>query len=186
VPTGQTSDLGAILNRLANSRDDEAAWELLYRKLWPLVMAVIYRILGGRRDLAADASQEVFLRLLRYCKFDQFRDPDAFKAYVYVMCRNVAVDFLSQLARTSEIVTPEPYAESPGSGVETINPELIEVLRQQLREVLSELNEPDRRIVQLLIDGFSITEIAAQTGMSYSTVATRLHRMRRRSRNKLK
>ena len=184
--TGETPDLGAILDRLAHSRGDEEAWELLYRRFWPLVMAVTYRILGGRRDLAADASQEVFLRLLRYCKFDQFRDPDAFKAYLYVICRNVALDFLSQLARTPEVLTPEPHAESPDSHVETVTPELIAVLRQQLRELLSELNEPDRHIVQLLMEGFSIAEIATQTGMTYSTVATRLHRLRRRVRNPLK
>lgn len=186
MQTGETSDLGVILGRLASSSDDEGAWELLYRKLWPLVFAVTYRILGGRRDLATDASQEVFLRLLRYCKFDQFRDPDAFKAYVYVICRNVAIDFLSQMARTSEVLAAEPTAELPGSDIETITPELIAMLRQQLRDVLSDLDDPDRHIVQLLIEGFSIAEIASQTGMTYSAVATRLHRIRRRTRNPLK
>lgn len=186
MSTGETTDLGAILDRLANSRNDETAWELLYRKLWPLVMAVTFRILGGRRDLAEDASQEVFLRLLRYCKFDEFRDSNAFKSYVYVVCRNVAVDFLSKFARTSETVTPGPHGESPDSEVEPVTPELIAMLREQLRGLLSELDSPDRQIVQLLIEGLSISEIAVQTGMTYSTVATRLHRMRRRIHNPLK
>ena len=63
---------------------------------------------------------------------------------------------------------------------------LVAVLRQQLRDLLSELNEPDRYIVKLLMEGFSISQIATQTGMTYSNVATRLHRLRRRARNPLK
>lgn len=49
-----------------HNRQDEAAWEDLYRKLWPYVMASMYRGLGGNRTLAEEAAQDVMFRILRH------------------------------------------------------------------------------------------------------------------------
>src|SRR6266481_1527611 len=100
--------LSPILKRLCRWRADDEAWQMLVRHLWPLVVAINYRILRGQRDLAEDASQEVFLRIFRYVRFDDFvSKPEDFQSYVRAICRNVSRSYLSQLIREPSFLQEE-------------------------------------------------------------------------------
>lgn len=167
-----------LLSRLANKRDDEQAWELLYGTFWPYVLATMYRLLHGQRELAQDASQEIFYRLLRYARFDNLRDPQRFFAYVATMCRNVAHDVLSETVASVQI------EESVGDTA-TISPEERVRMIRLRDEILEGLDEKGRELAALLIDGYTLREIADRLGISYGNVGVRIHRLRLALRRQL-
>src|SRR5215467_4150923 len=98
----QNTPLNKVLVRLARQRRDQEAWGELYVRMWPFVLAQNYRCLGGRRDLAEDAAQDVFFRLIRYCAFEHLEDPVDFYAYLTVVCINVSKTYLFRQHRRKE------------------------------------------------------------------------------------
>ena len=167
-----------ILSRLEKSRDNEEAWSELYINMWPWVFSHIYRYLRGAGKSAEDASQDVFLRLLRYCKFQKVQDPLAFQAYLRTICKNVARNYLSETYKRSEI---ELHLEEKNEIFFKEEEERMTAIER----VLNSLDEPEKQLIRLAIDGYSMQEIAQKTEWSYSNTAIRLYRLRKKIRNYL-
>lgn len=186
-----TEQLAGILGRLESQRDDQEAWRMLFNVLWPRVFAASYRILRGDRALAADAAQEVFLRLYLYAHFEQFRDrPEAFPFYVHKICTNLCRSYLRQILRAplqyeSELEEVVNEGERPTAS-DANNPELAAMHSSQLSAFLSSLDDEDGQLAELLLDGANTTQVAERLGLSYANAAVRIHRLRKRVFNKLK
>jgi RNA polymerase sigma-70 factor (ECF subfamily) len=176
----ETQDLEQILERLAISTEDQQAWEDLYRKIWPWVLAILYRILRGQRELAEDASQEVFIRLLRYARFEELRVPAAFKNYVYVICQNVGKDYLRGLFSLQEYPLAADDEQASGLVARSAQPDTAALLSIRMHEILQSLNEEERRMMKMILEGRPLDEVAKSMGLSYTNAAVRLHRIRKR------
>lgn len=161
---------------------------MLYVHLWPLVFATNYRILRGDRGLAADAGQEVFLRLYRYARFQEFSErPDALLSYVLAICRNVSRNHLSLILREPPVSADEVQAamdETENAWASRAeNPEVAAIRSNQLSVFLSSLDPEDQQLVELLLRGSTTPEIAQRLGLTYTNAAVRIHRLRRLARN---
>lgn len=165
--------IGDALKRLEASASDETAWRVLYSELWPRLFGTSFRILGGVRHLAEDATQETFIKLFRKAKISEFVDkPEAFISYALAICRNTSLNYRTQLLRFQEVDSSAEQAESikaPGE-----NPELQIILARRILQ----LGQPYRELLDLLLEGNSIVEIAKKLGISYSATAVRIHRLR--------
>lgn len=178
---GQAFSLANLKNTLARlneSRDDKDAWADLYTSMWPWVFTNIYRYLHGMNKSAEDASQDVFLRLLLYCKFQNVQDPIAFRAYLKKICKNVARNYRSNLIKRAEI---ELYN---GETIEVFSKD-DEEIRITLENALDDLDEKERWLIRLIVEGYSMQEIVEQTDWSYSNTAIRLYRVKNKVRNHL-
>ena len=175
-----TDQLLQILKRLERSRADEEAWDRLYGYLWPLLVAINYRILRGDRQLAEDASQEVVLRLYRYVRFEEFQDkPDDFLSYVRAISRNVSRSYLSRLLREPSFSQLElDGLEASKSGAGENDAEQSAILRSEVSAATASLDQNDRELLHLLRAGATISEIAERLGITYSNAAVRIHRLR--------
>jgi RNA polymerase sigma factor (sigma-70 family) len=175
--------LSDILSRLAKSRADMDAWQLLYLQMWPLVVSWNYRLLGGSRQVAEDASQEVFLRLLKYSTFDKLQQPNAFLSYLRTVCRNVSRDCLNDLRRRREAGLEQQSIQLwRSSGLPRAEDAEI---TESYGRVLAELNHEDRELIELAVLGYTLHEIAEATGLKYNNAAVRIHRIRKRIRKML-
>lgn len=176
--------LEAVLVRLAQSRTDEDAWRVLYRQTWPFVYAAVYRRLRGSRALAEDASQEVFIRLVRACPFERLLDPDAFRRYVWRVADNVARDQARHAAHRYAIEVSLPEVETSGMGIQN-SARIDENLdaRDLLRHIVNKVVPADRQMLRLTLQGKTLSEIAKSEGLTYRNAAVRLHRLRQRLRN---
>lgn len=176
--------LASVLGKLARSRLDEDAWRGLYLHLWPFVLANSARYLGGVEDFAEDVSQEVMIRLARYCPFEALQDENAFRAYVRAVCRNVARSQIRRMAREESAL--DDVASNPVDTLaapSTSNDNFLS--REMLGAALDLLDATDRSLLELSLGGFSGREIAEVTGLSRSNVYVRIHRLRKTLRKAL-
>ncbi|MBK1842709.1 sigma-70 family RNA polymerase sigma factor [Azospirillum sp. YIM B02556] len=127
----------------------------------------------GCRDRAADAAQEVYLRLLRFAGSGSIAHETS---YLYAAAANVAAD-LTRARITEERRTAGDLPDclpDPAGAAETERPDDAAAARQRLRLMQAVVDElpPRCREVFLLnkIDGLSHGEIANRLGISRNMV----------------
>jgi RNA polymerase sigma factor (sigma-70 family) len=207
--------LADVLARLARHAADPAApgpddvaWGQLIRALWPFAFAAAYRVTGGRRDLAEEATADAFVRLAAGARFDVLRAPAVFRAYLRVISVNAARDLLRrELTREVREVGPDGVlspAEGPdappdvpgrgrpsAAGGFTARQSTAASAEEQvaaddlLRALEAGLSPEDRRLIGLLVEGYSVPEIAGRSDRSYDATAKQVQRLRLRVRRLL-
>ena len=166
--------LEGALAIIRSSPNDEAAWRTIYRQLWPLVFSIAYRRLGGSREDASDAAQEVFIRLLRAAPEAELSSASALRAYAGLIARNVAIDRLRAIQREGHSRSDIDLA----SGSSQDDPEALAEAEDSFRGLLATLEGTERDLITLLVKGYSNREIAAALGITYGAVRVRVHRVR--------
>src|SRR2546428_2247672 len=99
-----SSDDQLVSDFLGGSRE---AFNELMRRHEDRVYALAYRLTGNRQD-AMDATQEVFLQLLR--KLDRYDRKSAFSTWLYRVATNVCYDVLRRRKRQPAL---SPEREAP-------------------------------------------------------------------------
>lgn len=155
------------------SQRDRAAFELVYAATSAKLYGIIVRILG-RRDVADDVLQDVYLRVWRRAaEFDPtLASPIAWLATI---ARNRALDEIKQKAMRSLDDCPEVFL-LPNSANPLADCEQNET-RRRLQACL-DLLAPEKKDAVLLAYYYGMTreEIAARIGRPVSTVKTWLRR----------
>lgn len=155
-------------------KGDPIKTHVRFRALWERNERVVRRMCrrAARRQTvcADDLVQCVALRLIECCdKLHHDVKPRVERAWV----RRVAD---SVIARQPE--------EAPGRYVQLTEPladdDRDERLRETVDDLMACLDDDDRALLQMKLDGFNNDDLAMLTGLSYAAVATRLHRIRRR------
>jgi RNA polymerase sigma factor (sigma-70 family) len=180
----QISDakLHELLGLLQEDPTNEDLWKALYDKIRRFVYVVAFRVLNGNEELAQDATQVVFLRLFEYCEFTEFSEPQEFLGYVATVARHVALDLIKREGKyvTGLDVTLCDFL--PG----TPTPRQHEQAKNQLHDLLEQLDSGDKSLVNMLMEGRTLDEIAERIGVSYANAAVRVHRLREKLLNGLK
>lgn len=171
-----------LLARLQPDPKNEQLWAELYYHVKRFVYAVAYRALHGNEALAKDATQNVFLRLFQYLEFTEFSDPEEFLAYIATVARNAALDLRRVEGKYVSGLDLTLCDFIPG----TATPEQHERAKRRLHDLLEQLEPEEGRLVELLMQGFSLDEIAGQLGLSYANAAVRVHRLREKMLKRMK
>jgi RNA polymerase sigma-70 factor (ECF subfamily) len=143
-------------------------------------------VLRGHHD-AEDATQETFMRVLRYSsKLASVEDP---KTWLARIAWRVAVDRNRQRGRTREIALDDPekpILEAASSDVpadETVHgAELSAALERMIAALPEKLREP---LILSTIEEMSPKEVAATLGINEAAVRSRVFRARQILREKL-
>ena len=164
------ADPEAILERAA--RGDRTALLELYDRYAPALMAVAYRITGGRAE-AEDVVQDAMLRAWRdAASFDRARGSAT--SWLMTMTRNRAIDVVRARKRRDVHATNEP----PDDGATVQSPELEVSTAERaaaVRLALDSLTEDQRAVLDLAyFSGLSHSEIASRLGEPLGTVKTRI------------
>jgi RNA polymerase sigma-70 factor, ECF subfamily len=160
--------------------------EALVRGHSRLVYRIAYAVLRRHHD-AEDATQETFLRVLRYrSKLAAVEDP---KTWLARIAWRVAVDRSKQRGRTREIALEDPEkpiqeaASSDALADETLHgAELSAALERMIAALPEKLREP---LILSTIEEMSPKEVAATLGINEAAVRSRVFRARQILREKL-
>ena len=155
---------------LQQFRDGEkSALGELARRYEPALLGLASGLLDGRTDMARDAIQETWLRVIRFA--DKFNNRSSFKTWLYRIainqCRTTKSKSVSRGVLTtvsvSEPATPEPATSTPTD---------LSWLRDQVHNL-----SPDKRTVLLLCyhDGMTHQQAADILEVPLGTLKSRLH-----------
>lgn len=152
---------------------DDARLAALYRRYGPAVYSRCRRILRDE-SLAEDATQEVFVRVLRH--IDEAPDDTAALRWVSRIATNYCLNLLRDRAGQAEPVAELP--EKPGEHAEKALGDRDACLRA-LGNVPEKLRAP---ALLYWVDGMEQAQIAAVLGVSRRTVINRLADFAERAR----
>jgi RNA polymerase sigma-70 factor (ECF subfamily) len=163
---------------------DRAAFDELVRVTYADAYTLAFRLTGNEED-ARDVVQDAYLRAYKGLK--RFRGDASFSTWLYRITANCASTYLSRRARDRHDVLSDDETlidERP-----EIDPELRAdnaAERRMLTAALATL-PPDMRAVVVLRDVYDLPHeaIAAELGITEGAAKVRLHRARRRLRERL-
>jgi RNA polymerase sigma-70 factor (ECF subfamily) len=158
---------GALLKSLQEGRGEEPL-RALYRTYSGELYGFALSSLGDR-GLAEELVQDVFTRVWRHAdSYDAERA--SFRTWLYGIARNAIIDFKRRGAVRPALALHEP-AEEEGAPDEPIE---LAVLRWQMAAALERLTPEHRQVIRLAhFQGYTLREIAEQTGLPLGTVKSR-------------
>ena len=130
----------------------------------------------NRADFA-DVVQEMVLQAWR--SFDHYDQSRRFSTWLYRIALNVAISFYRSETRRSRTIVPadESIIEIAAQPSETAG---LEDQLRLLRGFIDQLDELDRALALLYLDGNSYEVIAEVLGISESNVGTRINRIKQK------
>ena len=163
---------------------DLGAFEQLVKRTYADVYTLAYRLTGNEED-ARDVAQEACLRAWRGVK--KFRGDSRFSTWMYRITANCASTLLARRSKGSheELSADDSVADQRPE----VDPEAMAeagYVRDRMTAALAEL-PPRLRAVVVLRDIYDLPHeaIAAELGISQEAAKVRLHRARRKLRERL-
>jgi len=154
----------------------EKEFTLLIEENRGIIFKVI-RLYVNHEEDERDLFQEVLFQAWR--SYPNFKGQAKFSTWLYRVGLNTVLTF----KRKPQLVVPHDNLSTLKVSVEEKDyPEETEALYIAIRE----LNEIDRMIISLHLDGYENDEVAEISGLTKNNVAVKLHRIKETLTNKLK
>ncbi len=135
----------------------------------------------GNRDLAADLTQDAFLRAWE--KLPRLREPEAFAGWLRALTMNIIRDHFRRERETELLDETTPVADSgPGPEDQATGAEGDEAVRRAVMALPEHQRVP---VIMYHLEGKPIEEIAEALGIPKNTVISRLARGRTALRRRL-
>ena len=164
---------------------DELAFRELVERYQSKVFSIIYGILRNRND-AEDIAQQVFAKI--YFSIGNFDSRSSLLTWVHRITVNECYDYLRK-RRVRKLVYESDFSAEEAERLETTEASLDPAapIEQQLAErdlvvkLLSKVSEEARSLILLKeVEGHSVEELAAMTGLNENTVKIKLFRTRKK------
>ena len=163
---------------------DRSAFDELVRATYVDTYTLAYRLTGNDED-ARDVVQDAYLRAFR--GLNKFRGDAQFSTWMYRITANCAATLLTKRNRHrhDDLEEADTLAD-PRPDVDPVAQADAVLLRDQVSDALAEL-PPKLRAVVVLRDVYDLPHeaIAAELGISEAAAKVRLHRARRKLRERL-
>jgi RNA polymerase sigma-70 factor (ECF subfamily) len=174
---------GELIRRV--KAHDELAFRDLIERYQSKVFSIIYGVLRNRND-AEDIAQQVFAKI--YFSIGSFDSRSTLLTWVHRITVNECYDYLRK-RQVRKLVYESDFSPEDAERLETIESgsDLTPPLDDQLAErdlvikLLSEVSEEARSLILLKeVEGHSVEELAAMTGLNENTIKIKLFRTRKK------
>ena len=158
------------------SPDNEVAWDAWFREIYPRVLYSAVRRASGDVELAEEATQGAMERFLRYRAFERVDSDRSAITYLVRTAARLMID--ERRRRGRELPVPERTLERAAAAASE-DPD------DELKSLFRHLSREERQVLEMVVDGYSVREIAALLELGYSAVGMRIHRAKARLRARL-
>src|SRR5580700_4302642 len=174
----------ASLVRRVQARDEIAFREIVER-YQAKVFSIIYGILRNHND-AEDIAQQVFAKV--YFSVRNFDFRSSILTWIYKITVNECYDYLRK-KRVRKLVYESDFSAEDAQRMEAAEPAVDPTLPIDRRlaqqdlvwKLLSKVSEEDRSLILLKeVEGHSVEELAAMTGLNENTIKVKLFRTRQK------
>ncbi|XLS30085.1 RNA polymerase sigma factor [Flavobacteriaceae bacterium M23B6Z8] len=143
---------------------------------------IIFKITSVYTDHKADQQdlyQDIVYQLWKY--FDSFRKESKFSTWMYRVALNTAITHLKKEKRNGQKVATDQLDFLAYDAPDPVMEDRLNVMYAQIRK----LNDLEKGLVLLLLEGKSYQEIAGISGISPSNVGTRLSRIKQKLKSNI-
>jgi RNA polymerase sigma-70 factor (ECF subfamily) len=172
----------AELVRRVQTRDEIAFREIVDR-YQNKVFSVIFGILRNRND-AEDIAQQVFTKI--YFSIHNFDFRSSLLTWIYKITVNECYDYLRK-KRVRKVVYESDFGAEETNSMERSEPDagqpvdMALVQRDLVLKLLAKVSEEERNLMLLKeVEGHSVEELAAMTGLNENTIKVKLFRARQK------
>ena len=174
----------ASLVRRVQARDEMAFREIVER-YQAKVFSIIYGILRNHND-AEDIAQQVFSKV--YFSIRNFDFRSSLLTWIYKITVNECYDYLRK-KRVRKLVYESDFSEEDAVRMEASDPAIDPALpvdkklaqQDLVMKLLDRVSEEDRSLILLKeVEGHSVEELAAMTGLNENTIKVKLFRTRQK------
>jgi RNA polymerase sigma-70 factor, ECF subfamily len=179
----RTTDEAALVRRI--QAKDELAFREIVDRYQAKVFSIIYGILRNRND-AEDIAQQVFAKIYFSIKNFDFRS--SLLTWIYKITVNECYDYLRK-KRVRKLVYESDFSSDDTLRMENSEPATDQAAPVDHRlaqhdlilKLLAKLSEEDRSLILLKeVEGHSVEELSAMTGMNENTIKVKLFRARQK------
>ena len=179
----KTSEEAALVRRV--QARDELAFAQIVERYQAKVFSIIYGILRNHND-AEDIAQQVFAKI--YFSIRNFDFRSSLLTWIYKITVNECYDYLRK-KRVRKLVYESDYSPEDAQRMETSEPAVDPSVpadrrlaqRDLVMKLLSKLSQQDRDLILLKeVEGHSVEELAAMTGLNENTIKVKLFRTRQK------
>lgn len=179
----KNSDEAALVRRV-QARDEMAFREVVDR-YQAKVFSIIYGILRNHND-AEDIAQQVFAKI--YFSIRNFDFRSSLLTWIYKITVNECYDYLRK-KRVRKLVYESDFSAEDAQRLESADPAVDPALpvdrhlaqQDLVLKLLSRVSEEDRSLILLKeVEGHSVEELAAMTGLNENTIKVKLFRTRQK------
>jgi RNA polymerase sigma-70 factor (ECF subfamily) len=179
----QNTPEGALVQRA--QAGDETAFREIVERYQSKVFSIIHGIVRQRNDIE-DIAQQVFAKV--YLSLRSFDFRSSLITWIYKITVNECFDYLRK-RKVRRLVYESDLSEEEVRRVENTDPAIERQIsadsslaqRDYVLNLLTRVSEEERNLLILKeVEGFSVEELAAQTGMNENTVKVKLFRARQK------
>jgi RNA polymerase sigma-70 factor (ECF subfamily) len=179
----QNTPEGALVQRA--QAGDEVAFREIVERYQSKVFSIIHGIVRQRNDVE-DIAQQVFAKV--YLSLRNFDFRSSLITWIYKITVNECFDYLRK-RKVRRLVYESDLSEDEVRRVENTDPAIEKQIpadsslaqRDYVLKLLARVSEEERMLLILKeVEGFSVEELAAKTGMNENTVKVKLFRARQK------
>jgi RNA polymerase sigma-70 factor (ECF subfamily) len=179
----KNSDEAALVRRV--QARDEMAFREIVERYQTKVFSIIYGILRNHND-AEDISQQVFAKV--YFSIKNFDSRSSLLTWIYKITVNECYDYLRK-KRVRKLVYESDFSADDAQRMEASEPAVDQAApvdkqlaqRDLVVKLLAKVSQEDRNLILLKeVEGHSVEELAAMTGLNENTIKVKLFRARQK------
>jgi len=150
----------------------EKNYTLLFESHYPKVLRLCKGYFNGDEDQAADAAQEVFIKVWEH--LERFKNQSSISTWIFRIAVNTCLMHLRK-KKNSRLITTDQF---PNLANETYATEKEEQL-QKMYTCIQKLDETGKMIILMVLEDLPYEEIAQVVGISEETLRVRIHRIKK-------
>src|SRR6202142_4495224 len=179
----KNSDEAGLVRRV--QARDEMAFREIVERYQTKVFSIIYGILRNHND-AEDISQQVFAKV--YFSIKNFDSRSSLLTWIYKITVNECYDYLRK-KRVRKLVYESDFSADDAQRMEASEPAVDQAApvdkqlaqRDLVVKLLAKVSQEDRNLILLKeVEGHSVEELAAMTGLNENTIKVKLFRARQK------